>query len=220
MHTKKIFILLLLVFSAFYITGCEKKIGSVEDVNKASETMKKDVKKYLLSVNFNYSDEKYTINASFNSNVDISKDKNYFKGIIKCNEIQYETMGYYTNEYLIIQDRNNKNVKINIPILQTKDLNFSEITPIENRAGEDKLKYYNVKINNKYDGRIGIGKDDNVIYSTDIDFRNTKENQLIAVYEINSTISDNKKEIPIIENENIDYEFNNIFDFFDSIKNN
>lgn len=210
---KKIFVSTLLLVGVFSLTGCSMtKVGEVNDVKKAIQVMNTEVDEYLLSVNLNYSDEEKTITGTFYSNVNTLENENNFKGVINYNSDNYETYGYFNDKYYILEDLDKNNVKINKGIINIKDLKFTDIVPIDNRAGEENLNYYNVTINNKYEGRIGIGKADNVIYTISIDFRDTIKDKLVSVYEVNVEISDTEKDIPEPLNKKYTYEVNSILD--------
>ena len=214
---KKIFVGTLLLVGVFSLTGCSMtKVGEVNDVKKAIQVMNTEVDEYLLSVNLNYSDEEKTITGTFYSNVNTLENENDFKGVINYNNDNHETYGYFNDKYYVLEDLNKNNVRINKGIINIKDLKFTDIVPIDNRAGEENLKYYNVTINNKYEGRIGIGKADNVIYTISIDFRDTVKNKLVSVYEVNIEISDTEKDIPEPLNKEYTYEVNSILDVFNN----
>lgn len=211
---KKILLCVLLLSSFFLLTGCQEKETDEELVAKAVESIQ-DIDYYKGTVTFRYSDDSKTINASFVSQVDTEDVLHYVKGKINVNDNTYDTVGYYNDDSFVVQDINGVMTKISQPIIYLKDLKFTNPSYVEFVSGEDNLNYYNVTINDKYKGRIGIGKSDNIIYTVYIDFRNIADpSAVIGVYELDFEIDDMAEEMPSGFDTDIKQESDSFFTIF------
>ena len=206
---KKFLLIVLLTCSTLMLSGCGNELTPEERINESLIAMQ-DVNKYLLRVEYSYSDEETTIGASFKSNIGVDNEINYFDGMINCNDETFDTLGYITDKYMVIEDIYGEYAKINIPVINIKDLSFTNIRKIDNKDGYESLDYYSVKINNIYDARIGVGKEDNIIYTIYIDLSNTVTDRVIGIYELNIIITDDNKDVNEMPDTKYDYETNNI----------